>query len=168
MDTDSVIVAIGQVPDPSFVQEVELAGNKTFKVDSETMATNVPGVFAAGDAAKLPGTIVEAIAAGHQAARSIDYYLRGKSLKVKPKKKAKEVFKIKEDSVIPSFLVKKDRWDMPSLSNRDAMRSFGETAIGYTQDQVIEEAKRCLNCRMCGNCIFDRGQLCFETSTRLL
>ncbi len=168
LEAGSIIIAIGQVPDPSFIQEVDLAGNKTFKVNAGTMATNVPGIFAAGDAAKLPGTIVEAIAAGHQAAQSIDFYLRGKSLKVKPKKKGKEVFKLEEDTVIPSFLVKKERWDMPSLSNRDAMRSFGETAIGYTRDQVIEEAKRCLNCRMCGNCIFDRGQLCFETSTRLL
>ena len=78
------------------------------------------------------------------------------------------MFHLEEKTVIPSFLVKKDRWDMPSLSNQDAMRSFEETDLGYTEWQVIEEAKRCLNCRMCGNCIFERGQLCFETSTRLL
>ena len=165
---DCVIVAIGQAPDPSFVQEVELAGNKTFKVDAETMATTVPGIFAAGDAVRMPGTIVEAIAAGHQAAKSINHYLKGKPLKKEKKKKNKEVFRLDEKTVLPPFLVKKDRWDMPSLSYRDAMRSFGETALGYTPEQVMEEAKRCLNCRMCGNCIFERGQLCFETSTRLL
>jgi NADPH-dependent glutamate synthase beta subunit-like oxidoreductase len=165
---DSVIIAIGQAPDPSFVQEVALAGNKTFQVDADTMATNVPGIFAAGDAVRMPGTIVEAIAAGHLAAKSINHYLKGKPLKKEKKKKNKEVFRLDEKAVLPSFLVKKDRWDMPSLSKRDAMRTFGETAIGYTQEQVMEEAKRCLNCRMCGNCIFERGQLCFETSTRLL
>jgi NADPH-dependent glutamate synthase beta subunit-like oxidoreductase len=165
---DNVIVAIGQAPDPSFVREVELDGKKTFKVDPETMATNVPGLFAAGDAVRMPGTIVEAIAAGHQAAKSINHYLKGKPLKKEKKKKSKEVFRLDEKTVLPPFLVKKDRWDMPSLSYRDAMRSFGETALGYTPEQVMEEAKRCLNCRMCGNCIFERGQLCFETSTRLL
>jgi len=132
------------------------------------MATSIPGLFAAGDAAQLPGTIVEAIAAGHQAALSIDNYLKGKPLRPKKKKKAREVFMLEEDVELPSFLVKKDRWDMPSLSYKDATRSFGETDLGYTELQVIEEAKRCLNCRMCGNCIFGRGQLCFETSARLL
>ena len=164
----TVIVAIGQVPDPSFAQGVDLNKAGTFEINPETMATNIKGVFAAGDAAKFPGTIVEAIAAGHRAARSINQYLRGKVPKITPKKKIREVFKLGEETVIPSFLVKKDRWDMPSLSNGDAKRSFGETSLGYTELQVIEEAKRCLNCRMCGNCIFDRGQLCFETSTRLL
>jgi NADPH-dependent glutamate synthase beta subunit-like oxidoreductase len=167
-ETATVIVAIGQVPDPSFVQGVDLNKAGTFKIDPENMTTNLRGVFAAGDAAVMPGTIVGAITAGHRAARSIDHYLRGKVLKKPTKKKTREVFQLGEETVIPSFLVKKDRWDMPSLSNRDAMRSFGETALGYTELQVIEEAKRCLNCRMCGNCIFDRGQLCFETSTRLL
>lgn len=168
LKADLVIVAIGQVPDPSFIQGVDLNKGGTFKIDPETMATNLKGVFAAGDAAAMPGTIVGAIAAGHRAACSIDQYLRGKDLKTKPKKKTREVFKLGEETVIPSFLVKKDRWDMPSLSNSDATRSFQETDLGYTEWQVIEEAKRCLNCRMCGNCIFDRGQLCFETSTRLL
>jgi len=32
----------------------------------------------------------------------------------------------------------------------------------------VEEAKRCLNCRMCANCIFERDQICFETADRLL
>jgi heterodisulfide reductase subunit A2 len=168
LEADSVIIAIGQVPDPFFLEGVDLTEAKTFKIDPETMATNISGVFAAGDAAHFPGTIVEAIGAGHRAALSMESYLRGKGTRPGKKKKVKEAFKIDHETVIPSFLLKKDRWGMPSLSYPDAKRSFGETQLGYTDWQVVEEAKRCLNCRMCGNCIFERGQLCFETSARLL
>ena len=58
--------------------------------------------------------------------------------------------------------------DMPVQDPQVRRQNFNEVALGYTPEQVLEEAKRCLNCRMCGNCIFERGQLCFETSTRLL
>ena len=167
LTADTVIISIGQVPDPSFVSGANTNDSGTFAIDPETMATNVPGLFAAGDAVKLPGTVVEAIAAGHRVGESIDRYLQGKSLKSKGKKKKVEALTIEEE-MIPPFLIKKDRWDMPTLSFKDAVRSFGETNLGYTPWQAIEEAKRCLNCRMCGNCLFDRGQLCFETSARLL
>ena len=167
MTADSVIIAIGQVPDPSFISGTNVTDSGTFEIDPETMATNVPGLFAAGDAVKLPGTVVEAIAAGHTAAKSMERYLQGKALKGKRRKKTEETLTIEEE-MIPAFMVRKDRWDMPSLSSKDAVRSFGETNLGFTAWQVVEEAKRCLNCRMCGNCLFDRGQLCFETSARLL
>ena len=40
--------------------------------------TNVAGVFAGGDVASGPATVIEAIASGRQAAFAIDRYLRGK------------------------------------------------------------------------------------------
>jgi pyruvate/2-oxoglutarate dehydrogenase complex dihydrolipoamide dehydrogenase (E3) component len=166
VEVDSVIVAIGQAPDPSFVEGVVTAGG-AFSVDPETMATNVPGIFAAGDAVKAPGTIVEAIAHGHGVAQSIDRFLKGKDLKRRRRQAPKEVIEIEEDAV-PSFLAKRDRWDMPALSQKDAVRSFEETELGYSAWQAVAEARRCMNCRMCGNCVFGRGQICLETSSRLL
>jgi len=160
MSADTVIIAIGQVADPSFI-------GKDLEIDPETSATNIQGLFAAGDLVKAPGTVVESIAAGHEVAASIDKYLDGEELKPAPSEEDPEVFTIKEE-MVPAFLLKKDRWDMPSLSPKDSIRSLSESSLGYTEWQVREEAKRCLNCRMCGNCIFERGQLCFEASTRLL
>jgi len=164
---DSVIVAIGQGPDPSFVDGVDLAGRGAFSVDPDTMATNVAGIFAAGDAVKAPGTIVEAIAHGHVVAQSIDRFLQGKDLKKRRSRAPKEVINF-DDVEMPAFLAKRDRWDMPSLSQKDAVRSFEETELGYSAWQAVAEARRCMNCRMCGNCVFGRGQICLETSTRLL
>jgi NADPH-dependent glutamate synthase beta subunit-like oxidoreductase len=170
MDVDAVIIAIGQVPDSSYISgngQLNVTRRGTFTVDGETQATNVPGVFAAGDAAHMPGTVVEAIAAGHKAATSIHRYLRGQSLREDVPAAGKEVYNVKPET-IPEFFVRKDRWEMPVLSPGDATRSFGEAQLGYTMWEGIEEARRCLNCRMCANCIFERGQICFETGSRLL
>jgi NADPH-dependent glutamate synthase beta subunit-like oxidoreductase len=166
---DAVIIAIGQAPDPSYISDSQLSvsGRGTFVVDPETMTTNVAGVFAAGDATRMPGTVAEAIAAGHKAATSIHRYLRGQDLRERSTVTTKEVFKVKPE-MVPTWLVTKDRWQMPILSPGDATRSFGEVNLGYTIWEGVEEAKRCLNCRMCANCIFERGQICFETGSRLL
>lgn len=164
MDVDNVIIAIGQQPDASIVEGVDLAENGGFKIDSETMSTNLEGIFAAGDAVKMPGTIVGAIAAGHAAAKAIRGYLGDD---VEAPEADKEVFQVEED-ITPGFLLEKDRWDLPSLSAKDAIRTFAEAELGYPLWQAVEEAKRCMNCRMCGNCLFGRGQLCLETSRRLL
>lgn len=165
-DVDNVIIAIGQVPDASFIEDVDLSENGGFKIDPVTMGTNTEGVFAAGDAVKMPGTIVGAIAAGHAVAKTIGSYLGNADLD-DTSEALKEVFKMEED-MTPGFLMEKDRWDLPSLTAKDAIRTFSEAELGYPLWQAIEEAKRCMNCRMCGNCLFGRGQLCLETSRRLL
>jgi NADPH-dependent glutamate synthase beta subunit-like oxidoreductase len=169
MDVDAVIVAIGQIPDLSYADGagLNISARRSFVVAPDTLATNVPGIFAAGDAVRMPGTVVESIAAGHEAATSIHRYLQGQDLREGRAPIAKEVLKIKPE-MIPGFLIRKDRWEMASLVPQDAVRCFREVKLGYTQWQGIEEAKRCLNCRMCANCVFERGQICFETATRLL
>lgn len=170
IELDTVISAIGQASHLSLLSQVsgiETKKDGTFVVDSDTMATNLAGVFAGGDCVTLPGTVTESMAAGRKAAQSIDRYLQGKDLREGQPLAAKEVLKI-EPEMIPGFLICKARWEMPLLSPQDAVRCFREVKLGYTEWQGIEEAKRCLNCRMCANCIFERGQICFETGTRLL
>ena len=74
-DVNTVIVAIGQVPDPSFVEGLDLGANGTFTVDTDSLATNVPGVFAAGDAVQGASLVVRAIKAGRDMARAVDFWL---------------------------------------------------------------------------------------------
>jgi len=167
MDVDMVIIAIGQAPDASILNGVKVNANGTVEADPATMATSIPDIFAAGDTVKNPGTVVDAIADGHSAAKAIDRYLSGEASEEKPVEETLDVYEMDEEQ-IPQFYARRGRWDMPSLTPKDAIRSFEETDLGYTKWQVIEEANRCLNCRMCGNCVFGREQICFETSTRLL
>ncbi len=169
MGANSVVVAIGQAADPSYAKggQVKLDGRGTFAVDPDTLATNVPGIFAAGDAVTMRGTVTEAIAMGHRAAISIQRYLQGQHSRGNGAVVAKEILKI-DPEMTSLWLTRKARWGMPSLQPNDAVRTFSEVNLGYTEMEAIEEAKRCLNCRMCANCIYGRSQICFETGSRLL
>ena len=77
---DSVVLAIGQQPDLSFLKpddNVELTPAGVIKVDPKTLATSAPGLFAGGDVAFGPRNLIDAVANGKQAALSIDDHLRG-------------------------------------------------------------------------------------------
>jgi NADPH-dependent glutamate synthase beta subunit-like oxidoreductase len=75
---DSVILAIGEAPDVSFLpKEIEVAEGSTVAVEPFSVITSQPGVFAGGDCVSGPATAVEAILAGKKAANYIDQYLRG-------------------------------------------------------------------------------------------
>ena len=167
VDADAVIVAIGQAPDMSGILAKSLDTSKAggLAVDERTLETNAPGIFAAGDISATGGTVTESMAAGRRAATSIDQYLSG--IPIAEVKDTREILTIEPEQV-PGYFIRKERWEMPRLLPREAIRAFREVDLGYTDWQAAEEAKRCLNCRMCANCIFERGQLCFETASRLL
>ena len=79
MKLDSVILAVGQAPHFTPPNEVELE-RSTIRVDPFTLETTLPGVFAGGEVESGPSTTIASIAAGKQAAVSIDHHLRGISL----------------------------------------------------------------------------------------
>ena len=82
---DSVIVAIGQRPDLSFLdQEISHNERGGVEFDDKTGAVGVDGLFVAGDAATGPKTVIHAIAAGARAAYGIDSYLSGGNWFVPP------------------------------------------------------------------------------------
>ena len=81
IELDTLIPAIGQAPDISFLgesSEIELTKRGTIAVNPDTLETSRPGVFAGGDCQTGPKIAIEAIAAGKKAAVSIDKYLRRK------------------------------------------------------------------------------------------
>ena len=81
IDTDVVVMAIGQGPNP-IVQETtpHLNTNKWGYIDAdlETCATSRPGVFAGGDIVTGAATVILAMGAGKNAAVAIDEYLKNK------------------------------------------------------------------------------------------
>jgi len=84
---DGVITAIGQVPPHSHIvlgeEPLRLTERGTIRTHPVNLGTNLPGVFAGGDIVTGPATIVEAVWAGKQAARSISRYLQGEPLEEK-------------------------------------------------------------------------------------
>jgi len=114
-------------------------------VDNNTLATNVPGVFAGGDFATGPGFVVEAIAAGRRGAIAIDKYLRGDTSRVEMydlrTEVTKEVTKEEEET-----WEEQPRAEMPRLPVPERQHSFIEIEQGFSEEQARQEAKRCLRC----------------------
>ena len=152
LDVEAVIPAIGQTADLSFIpQGNDISVNKwnTFDVDPVTFATNVEGVFAGGDDVTGPATVVEAINAGKEAARSIDRYLKGEDIALGRARNWKENVADKGDV---SAVEKRERPHLPELEPDTRKTNFEEVIRGYSEEDVVREAKRCLSCGICSEC----------------
>jgi len=81
MELDTVVVAIGNSPNPLIPQtmpELKITKWGTIVVDEKTMQTSVPGVYAGGDIVSGAATVILAMGQGRIAASSIDEYLKSK------------------------------------------------------------------------------------------
>jgi len=147
VDIDSVIVAVGQTTDLSFfTNEGEVSTTKfgTIIVDEDTMETSKTGVFAGGDVIRGPATVVEAIADGIKAASAIDKFLGGSGKLVEVTRKKARIDEIPFD--LEAEIVEQRRVEAPLLPPEERVLGFREVEQGYTLNDVIEEAKRCLHC----------------------
>ena len=155
LPADTVIFAIGQAPDLSPASGLEASRRGTLVVNPETLETNRPGVFAGGDVVTGTTFVVDAIAAGHKAARSIDRYLRGEPPAGQEPKP--EVVKLTKDGakakVEDGTSSASPRATMPEMSPAERVLSFAETDQGFTDEQAMAEAERCLACGVCSECL---------------
>lgn len=148
---DTVIAAIGQRPDAGALAEssdVRVARNGNIVVDPESWQTDVKGVFAGGDCVSGAATAVEAIAAGRKAALSIDRFLRGEA-----PAKTKKLFNISKGELeqlkgAEEFVQaeQKPRTPMPKIPLEARVASFEEIELGFSDEAVRQEARRCLEC----------------------
>ena len=147
MEFDTLLIAIGEQPDIiQLPEDIEVTKRGTIAVDPNTMQTAVPYVFAGGDVVSGPANVIEAIAAGKQAAASINCYLRGEPLKVK-----EEIRKVEE--VPKEAVIKKARQAMPLLPIDRMVGNFNPVELGFSEEMAKEEATRCLMCGGCSECL---------------
>jgi len=154
LKVDTIIVAIGQVPDLSFLNEAKdfkIKKDNTLFVNPKTLATNIEGVFAGGDVVSGPATVIQAIAAGKRAALSIDRYLRGE-----PFLEEEEIVVSREKALSKRGIIEEKRREKPFLISLDMRKTtFKEVKKTLTREQAIKEAKRCFSCGCglgCGIC----------------
>jgi heterodisulfide reductase subunit A-like polyferredoxin len=153
IDCDTAIFANGRTLTEDFIQGCEglLLSSGQITVDRDTMMTTRESVFAGGDAASNGRwTAIEAIAAGRRAARSIHNYLRGEVLVPLDDSLMKEA---KPAAHVLAQTAVKMRARMPQLAPSAASLTFAEVNLGFSADQAIAEAKRCLDCAVCGECM---------------
>jgi len=145
IEGDQVILAIGQASDLSFLdEESPIATDKgLIVVDQDSLETGLKGDYAGGDVAALPGAIIHAIAAGRKAASSIDRALGGDG----------EIEEVLFEREAPSQYMGRDegfaswpREKVPELELDSRREGFQELALGYADEQALQEAKRCLQC----------------------
>ncbi len=152
LQTDMIITAIGQAPDVSFVErdqkrlaELKTTRRNTIDADPKTLQTNIPYLFAGGDSATGPALVVTAIGGGRRAARSIHQYVMNEEVKASPRELGKGLIPESDmDHVIG--IVKKPRSPMEELPPDERIHSFVEVDQVLTEEQALEESRRCLSC----------------------
>ena len=145
---DTIIIAIGQKT-VDLDSEIKKNDWGWIEADEMTLQTNLPDVFAGGDAQTGPRSIVEVVGAGHEAAESIRRYLLGENLyegRELQKEKAEQTF------YDPQVWNSIERHEMPHREP-EARLDFEEIYLGFTEEQAVAEAKRCLSCGVCSECM---------------
>ncbi len=133
MDVDNVLMAVGQMVDLSIIGEgtgLEMNPWGTLKVDPITLETSAERIFSGGDAAVGGGTIIEAIAAGKEAAISIDRYIRGENLRA-GRGEVEEPVQIPLEGIEPMAKV-----PMRFLPIEERVDNFREVELGYTEEMA--------------------------------
>jgi heterodisulfide reductase subunit A-like polyferredoxin len=158
LEADVVIFAIGQRPEIDCLQDqVETIRGRFPVVDPETLATSKPGIFAGGDAVTGTAFIVDAIAAGHKAARSIHRYLRDEPLineadALRPPALELDEAEVRRRLVSGdiSLAARVETKKRPAVERRV---DFEEVYTGLTEAEARAEAERCLACGICSECL---------------
>jgi NADH-quinone oxidoreductase subunit F len=148
LEVDTLVPAIGQVPELDLLggnTSLRLSPQKTLEVDPETMATNVPGIFAGGDVVTGPATVLGAMRAGKMAAESIHRYLRGMPLE-RDYAIQETGFEVPAVAISPDEAGSLSRPIMPTLSVAERNKNFREVELGYSREAAVTEARRCLRC----------------------
>jgi len=152
---DLCIVAIGQRPDiASFADndKSKLTRWNTLVVDSTTLETNIPGVFAGGDVVSGAATVVEAAHAGSHAAEYMERYLRGEQLPGEPLQQMLPVVDRNEVLKRQSEYHTLNLGKRKELPPKERVTNFTEVELPFTDDEARYEAGRCLDCGGCSRC----------------
>jgi formate dehydrogenase major subunit len=150
-----VIAAIGQSVDLQPLNSAQITLSKwAIAADPRTLATNLPGVFAGGDAVTGPDLAVRAVAAGKLAAASIDQYLNGKKVIGSPESVNAVLGKLNEEelAIFLRGIEQVPRTPMPHLPMEKRRTTFDEVELGFSPEAATREARRCLGCG-CGKAI---------------
>jgi len=152
LDVDTIVPAIGQVPDFSFITDdsgVEMDKWGNIKADPVTMETSAPGVFAGGDAVLGAATVIEAIATGNKAAYYMDQYLQQGKIEIKQEDLMQQlldemkVYDEEENVDQPAGLCRELE---PYQSVESRIKDFSEVGQGLSNTQSLVESERCLRC----------------------
>jgi heterodisulfide reductase subunit A-like polyferredoxin len=157
IEADTVIFATRQLP------QLDLCGESVTRtergwlvIDRDTLQTTHPAIFAGGDAVTGTAFIVDAIAAGQRAARSISRYVRGEPLLQEGDDALLPVYRPTPREIAHRMRMgvsAGEREKEAGLAPEERRRTFDEVHLGLTEEQARAEAARCLSCGGCSECL---------------
>ncbi|MDY7018795.1 MAG: FAD-dependent oxidoreductase [Chloroflexota bacterium] len=145
LEGDVLLVTIGQGPERAFLQQGDLINDKgRLDVDPFTLMSNrKEGIFIGGDVKRI-GFAADAMRDGMIAAESIDRYLKGEDLKVGREREY-------EGAAIPKSIDYKAQPELVWAPVEERL-NFEIFEKGFTLEEAVEEARRCLCCGPCRSC----------------
>ncbi|MCG9726533.1 formate dehydrogenase subunit alpha [Vibrio brasiliensis] len=149
---DTVIAAVSQKPDLSFLEKdslsIPLTRWNTSQSNDQTMHTGTGNIFSIGDFRRGPATAVDAVGDGRIAAKAIDLFLNGDMAEMPaPAFNSRKEQKLAQvDPLHFDNLQKVARSIMPELTPAQREQSFDEVELGFDNEHAIKEAARCLEC----------------------
>ncbi len=152
LDADTVIVSIGQKPGiagSGFEEELEIGSGGRISVD-EACCASADGIFASGDVVTGPSSVIDSMTSGRKAAADIYKYITGEEAPVeKPDHRSRGVGDYVE---ISEQTPRRWRPVTAQRQPRVRRRDFDEVDYGFTTEQAVAEAARCLQCSGCCEC----------------
>jgi NADPH-dependent glutamate synthase beta subunit-like oxidoreductase/NAD-dependent dihydropyrimidine dehydrogenase PreA subunit len=176
LECDSVILAIGQAPDLSWLSDddgIELNPSGTIAVDRESLATSANWIYAGGDVSFGPRNLIDAIGDGRRAAASIHRQIAGEEPAL-PSPSGRKLLPIVEVRGRTPDYTEYPRVPIPAELSERRIGS-PEVELGYTPEEARAEASRCLQCFLnimlepsicilCGGCV----DICPERCIRII
>ncbi len=152
ISVDTVIVTVGQFSDLRFLDE----RFDELSVDLKTLSSDIEGLFVVAGRKTGASFIIDAVALGHRVAGSIHRFLQGQPLQDKPVPTAPVVkFRRQElqKRVESGEITLQPKTEPLLLPIEERITSFREVVLGLTEHQARAEAKRCLQCGVCSECL---------------
>lgn len=145
--SDTVLFAAGQMPDLTFLEEggrdVEIIAPGWLKSDPDSLATTAQGIFVAGDLAHGTRLLIDAVASGKNAARSVYRYLTGRTIRSEAVEAFVECERYEREAGYE--VVRR----IPVATLSPDLRLASPNAVvekGYSEKEALLEASRCLDC----------------------
>jgi ferredoxin len=142
-EADTVILAIGQAIDINALGDSgpEISPRGTIGIDESTLRTSLDGVWAGGDAARGPRTLIDAIADGRKVAADIHRTFTGDE----PAEIEGQLVELSQFHRLDDTYDRRGRLPVPVLAT-DRRMGLSEVELGFTEQQARCEAARCLRC----------------------
>jgi NADPH-dependent glutamate synthase beta subunit-like oxidoreductase len=177
VDCDTILIAAGQAPDLSFLEDgggdIEQLRPGWPKTDPVTLMTSASGVFVAGDLAHGPRLLIDAVASGKKAARSIYQHITGRALHPEALMSFVRLERYKRERGYEKI----PRVELSALNPEERLKNpqaVVETSLA--KEAAMREASRCLDCGLspvfdgsrcilCGGCVDVCPTLCLKLVT---